>query len=348
MRRTMYQVAGESLLIEARDDRAAGAIDEHFAGWYLTRPPEAGVVPFAPPAPAIVVTTDVKAAPAIPADWPRFDVAGGGTCHTDGRASYLNLDGSTVAIGASAPDHASVEVWMDGLLPLDAPILTRVVTYALSAALRQRRRFELHSGAVIDPADGRGVLLVGPSGSGKSTLTVHLASAGWPFLTDDVLLLSKADADADVIAWPLRRCFAITPQTFAASRFLQARTSPDLMDTLAADPGRPDDTQDKQLFPPHDVFTAPFEDRCMPGTLVFPTLTGERHSRVARLSRGEAMTRLIRMSPWSCYDQSTAAGHLAMLGDLTTQATAYALFAGRDLLDADKAVRAIAACTRAS
>jgi hypothetical protein len=341
----MYHVAGESLLIEARDDRAAGAIDGHFAGWYLTRAHEADVMlaltpvstsapapaPTPTGAPAIVVTSDVTPAPAIPDDWPRFDVAGGGTCYTDGRASYLDLDGSIVAIGA--PDHAGVEVWMDGLLPLDAPVLTRVVTYALSAALRQRRRFELHSGAVVDPANGRGVLIVGPSGSGKSTLTVHLAAAGWPFLTDDVLLLSKADAE--VIAWPLRRCFAITPATFAASRFLQARASLD-------------DTPDKQPFLPHDVFAAPFEDRCVPGTLVFAAITGERHSRAERLSRGEAMARLIRMSPWSCYDRSSAAAHLAVLSALATQATAYALFAGRDLLDADVAVRAMAACTRAS
>lgn len=332
MRRTMYQVAGESLLIEARDDWAAAAIDEHVAGWYLTRAPEIA----ATPAPAIVVASEAGPAPAIPIAWPRFPIAGGGTCYTDGGASYLDFDGSIVAIGA--PDRADVEIWMDGPLPLDAPVLTRVVSYALSAALRQRRRFELHSGAVVDPANGKGVLIIGPSGSGKSTLTVHLAAAGWPFLTDDVLLLSEVNPDQAnkaVTAWPLRRCFAITPATFVASGFLQARTSIE-------------DTSEKHPFLPHDVFAAPFEDHCVPGTLVFARLTGEPHSRAVRLSRGEAMTRLIRMNPWSCYDRSTAAAHLAVLSTLTTQATAYALFAGRDLLDADAAVQAIAACTRAS
>ena len=335
-RRTTYHVAGGSLLVEARDAWSADAVDALFAGWYLTPADDAGGVPTAP---AIVLESG--AAPgAIPSGLQAFDVAGGGTCYTDGRASYIDIAGSIVAIGL--PDRADVEVWVDDPLPLESPALTRLVTYALSAALRQRRRFELHSGAVIEPESGTGVLIAGPSGSGKSTMAVHLAAAGWPFLTDDVLLLGVEGNDAPgtttdgVTAWPLRRRFAITPETYAASRFLQARAA---LEDLEVQEG-------KRPFTPHAMFAGGFRDRCRPGVLLFPELTGEARTAVARLAAGEAMARLIRMSPWSCYDRATAPQHLAALAALTKQAVAYTVRAGRDLLEPSASVDVVAGCVR--
>jgi hypothetical protein len=330
-RRTLYRVAGESLLVETRDSWATAAVDTLFAGWYLM-PDDA--VDGITPAPGIVMSSEVRPAP-IPKGLEEFEVAGGGTCYTDGRTSYLDIEGSVVAIGE--PGAGTIEVRMDGPLPLESPALTRVVTYALSAALRQRDRFELHSAAVVDPESGKGVLIAGPSGSGKSTLSVHAASAGWPFLTDDVLLLSRESAE--VRAWPLRRCFAVTSDTFAASRALQARTSLDEMER------QPDE---KRQFLPHEIFAAEFRDHCVPGTILFPTLSPGNHSEVSRLSPADTMSRLIRMNPWSCYDRSTAAPHLAVLSALAKQAVGYSVVARRDLLDPEMSVKLIAACARES
>jgi len=324
----VYRVAGLPLLVHAQDAWAAHATRTLFAGWYLHSDDEDGTESSATP--AIVISSDA-AVPRIPAGLPAFEIAGGGTCHTDGGASYIDIDGSMVAIGGPGP--AEVEVWMNGPLALDSPALTRLVSYALAAALRRHRLFELHSAALVDPQSGAGVLIVGPSGSGKSTQTVHLAAAGWPFLTDDVLLLRQT-AD-EVEAWPLRRRFAITSETFAASRFLQARTSLDRL-TVQDD--------DKSLFLPHGVFTAGFRDHCVPGTLFFSELSGGSRSRVSPVSPGEAMARLIRMSPWSCYDRTTAAGHLAVLSALARQARAYSLLAGTDLLDPETSASLIAGC----
>ena len=328
-RRTIYRVAGQPLLVEAQDSWAAHAIDALFAGWYLD---SEGEVREASPAAAIVMRSTLQA-PRIPSGLHELEIAGGGTCHLDGGTSYIDIDGSIVAIGK--PGLAEVEVWANGPLALDAPALTRLVTYALAAALRRRRLFELHSAALVHPESGQGLLIIGPSGSGKSTLTVHLAAAGWPFLTDDVLLLSQEAGE--VAAWPLRRCFAVTSETLAASRFLQTRAA---LDSVSV----PDD--DKRLFVPHGVFAAEFKDNCVPGMLFFSELTGAAHSRVARLSRSETMARLIRMSPWSCYDRSTAAEHLAVLSALVRQCAGYSLLAGTDLLDPDASVRLIAGCTQ--
>jgi ABC-type thiamine transport system ATPase subunit len=331
--RMIYRVAATTIVVEAQDTWAARAIEKLFAGWYLTPETATGEVSLSP---AIVVRSRVKP-PEIPRGWPQFEIAGGGTCFTDGTTSYIDIEGSIVSIGK--PRHAAVEVWTNGMLEIQSPALTRVVTYALAAALRCRGLFELHSGAVIDPVSGQGVLIIGPSGSGKSTLTVQLAAAGWSFLTDDVLLLSATGAR--VKAWPLRRCFAITAETFTASNFLQARASLNYMQAQPADK-----KNDKTQFVPHGVFNSEFREQCIPKTLFFSQLNGGERSRVLQLSSAETMARLIRMNPWSCYDRSTAAEHLTVLSALVKQSTGYSLLAGKDLLDTETAANLVSRYTR--
>ncbi len=331
--RMIYRVAAQTIVVEAHDTWAAKIIEQLFEGWYLTRvtaPLELSL------SPAIVIRSRVRP-PEIPGGWPQFEIAGGGTCFTDGKASYIDIEGSVVAVGK--PGHAAVEVWTNGMLEIQSPALTRVVTYALAAALRRRGLFELHSGAVIDPESGQGVLIIGPSGSGKSTLTVQLATAGWSFLTDDVLLLNAEGSEVE--AWPLRRCFAITAETFAASNFLRASASLSYMQAQRADK-----KNDKKQFVPHRVFNSEFKEQCIPQTLFFSELAGGSRSQVLRLSPGETMARLIRMNPWSCYDRSTATEHLAVLSALVKQSTGYSLRAGKDLLDPETSSNLMAKYTR--
>jgi hypothetical protein len=335
--RMIYRVAAQTIVVEAQDTWAAKIIEKLFAGWYLIPGTSTRHGLDASLSPSIVIRSRVKP-PEIPRGWPQFEIAGGGTCFTEGKTSYLDLEGSIVAIGK--PGQAAVEVWTNGMLEIQSPALTRVVTYALAAALRRRRLFELHSGAVIDPESGQGVLIIGPSSSGKSTLTVQLAAAGWSFLTDDVLLLSAEGAE--VRAWPLRRCFAITSETFAASNYLRARASLAYMEAQRADK-----KNDKKQFVPHRVFNSEFKEQCIPRTLFFSELAGGNRSQVLRLSPVETMARLIRMNPWSCYDRSTAAQHLAVLSVLVKQSTGYSLLAGKDLLDTETAANLIAGYTRA-
>jgi hypothetical protein len=330
---TIYRVAGQTIQVETRDDWATKAVAELFKGWYLDRETSLRGVSLRS---TIVVSSGTRP-PELPRNWLEFEIAGGGICLTDGEAFYIDIEGSIIAVGCAR--SADVEVWTNGPLELQAPALTRVITYALAAALRRRRLFELHSGAVLDPASGQGVLIIGPSGSGKSTLTVQLATAGWPFLTDDVLLLSEAGRT--IKAWPLRRNFAITSETFAASSFLQGHPS---VNYLRAEPCFKE--YDKQQFVPGQVFESELQEQCIPSTLLFTQISSSVRSQVLPLTPAETMTRLIRMNPWSCYDRATAASHLEVLAALVKQSTGYALSAGKDLLDPHTAANLIGSCTR--
>src|SRR5688572_23780670 len=307
MQRMIYRIAGQTIVVDAQDTWSAKVIEKFFAGWYLT--PDTTSCHdslHASPTPDLVISDKIKP-PEIPHGWPQFEVAGGGTCFTDGITSYINIEGSVVAIGKQG--HAPAQIWTHGLLEDQSPELTRVVTYAMAAAMRRRHLFELHSGAVVNPENEEGVLIIGPSGSGKSTLTVHLAAAGWSFLTDDVLLLGIEGPQ--VKAWPLRRCFAITSETFAASGFLQTNPS---LDYLRAQPSEM--KQVKKQFVPQLVFSSEFKGHCIPRKLFFSQLSGGERTKVMQLSTAETMARLIRMSPWSCYDRTTAANHLGVLSAL--------------------------------
>ena len=316
IQRMVYRIAGKTFVVQAQDDWTARTIEQYFRGWYLVRATESEYLTAAP---AIVMRSTVDP-PELPDDWPHFEIAGPGTCYTNGKTSYIDIEGSIIAIGK--PGHDPVQVWTNGMLEIGSPALTRLVTYALAAAMRARGLFELHSGAVVDPKSGRGVLIIGPSGSGKSTLTVQLAAAGWSFLTDDVLVLSSTGTE--VKAWPLRRCFAITSQTFKSSDLLRSRAG---LDYKHAQP------DDKKLFAPQNVFDSAFMEQCTPKALFFSELSDGERTRIGRLSTAETMTRLIRMSPWSCYDQTTAADHLAALSSLAIQAKGYSLHAAKDLLE---------------
>ncbi len=102
----------------------------------------------------------------------------------------------------------------------------------------------------------------------------------------------------------------------------------------------------KRPFAPHAVFAGGFRDRCRPGVLLFPELSGDARTDVARLAAGDTMARLIRMNPWSCYDRSTAPQHLEVLSRLARQAAAFAVRAGRDLLEPSASADVVAGCVR--
>jgi hypothetical protein len=84
------------------------------------------------------------------------------------------------------------------------------------------------------------------------------------------------------------------------------------------------------------LFPRQFATSAQPGVLCFPVITGESESRLAEITKGEAMMRLVDLCPWSNYDTSSAREHLHVLSSLVRQCKTLRLHAGRDIFDQPK------------
>ena len=289
---SFYEVAGRLLFVESLDLRLRKLIVDLFAGWQLTpvtssdRSPDIRIEFFCGDSPQ-----------QIPPNLEQFEVAEGGKCYTDRGDFYLALGDAVIHLENGAP--VRVRVFLSDIPT--GPLLARATSFAVCAALRRFGMFELHSAGMVHPESGKGVLIVGPSGSGKSTLAMQLASAGWPYLSDDELLLNLVDGEVE--ARGFRSFFAI-------------RGAAEL----------------KTCFEPEAVFASGRSLSASPGVLLFTSLSGQQETKLNRLTQAESMTRLIRACPWATYDTSIAGANLELLSKLARQATAFDLAAGRDLL----------------
>lgn len=306
----LYEVAGRRLLVETQDDWSAAAIARLFAGWFLTPLSSNGN---AHPDATLRITCG-SAPPPVPDGLIEFEIAANGVCSTDGRTFYLDLSGSLVVIG---PDtNSEVKVWVKPNYDFSS-VRAQVVSQAFSAALRRCGLYEFHSAGVRPPKKEKAVLIAGASGSGKSTLTLQLAVCGWSYLSDDTLLLS--DGEHGIEARGLRRFFALTADTIAASPLRLPRPT---------DPG-----PFKERLAPNEFFPSGQIQCASPGAIFFPVITNEDKTEVRSLTASETMVRLLRLSPWACYDKPTANGHINILGKLARETVAFDIRAGTDLLE---------------
>ena len=293
---SFYAVAGRLLFIESNDLQLRKLVVDLFAGWQLTP------VSFSGHSPDIRIEFFCcDSLPQIPAELDQFEIAEGGKCYTDGGDFYLSLGSALIHLENGAP--VRVQVWLEELPVAEHPLLARVTSFAVCAALRRFGMFELHSAGMVHPESDRGVLIVGPSGSGKSTLAMQLATAGWPYLSDDELLLSLVGDEIE--ARGFRSFFAVRAAVAGS----------------------------KTCFEPDSVFASGRRLKASPGVLLFISLSGQQKTRLDRLTQAESMTRLIRACPWATYDSSIAGANLELLSKLARQTSAYDLHAGRDLLE---------------
>ena len=289
-----YSVAGRFLFVESSDPELRNLIVELFAGWQLTP------VPAPHRSPDIRIIFSCGQTPhEVRSDLNHFEVADGGKCYTDGADFYLVLGKALIHLQNSAP--VTVDVSFSELPVARDPMLARATSFAVCAGLRRFGLFDLHSAGVVDPHDGKGVLIVGPSGSGKSTLAVQLALAGWSYLSDDELLLSLNDGAVE--ARGFRSFFAMS----TGDRF-------------------------KHCFEPDTVFGARRTSQVLPGLILFTRLNNQSESRLSKLTQTETMMRLITACPWATYDSAVASANLEVLSALARQAIGFDLAAGRDLL----------------
>lgn len=321
--RKFYSIAGRFLCIEAYDDWSARVAEHIFGEFHLgpssLNPPEQ--------VDQVIKIRSTERLPLVPPGLKSFEVEGG-RCYTNQQTYYFDVDGSMIVVGAREPDPSLptsiVELWLgDEPRARENQAIARVTIYALDAAMRRCGLYQLHGAGVVDPESGGGALIIGASGSGKSTLTLQLAVSGWLYLTDDTLLISQKN---DIVeARGLKKKFG------AAETSLRSYNLPRLEEAL----GNFDALQPwKRRFRPNVLFPDQMASQCVPTSIFFPSVkrdTVDTRSRIQRISQMDAMTRLVKTSPWATYDSSVSRDYLGVLALLSRQVKSYELQAGFDI-----------------
>lgn len=167
--------------------------------------------------------------------------------------------------------------------------LYSMLTICAALTLGRLGRALLHSAGVVTPG-GAGWLLVGDAHAGKSTTCMNLVAAGWDYLSDDQLILGRdaATGEIRIEGWlrafhlddgwgsgtPLHRRRAVDPATLGSGRW--RRTA--------------------QL-----------------SGLLFPQVAADAPTTLTPVTQGDALSRLLRQTPWLLADLASAAATLELL-----------------------------------
>jgi hypothetical protein len=202
----------------------------------------------------------------------------------------------------------------DDLWLLSHPLFT----IPLAESVKRRGLYHLHAGGLA--RDGRALLLPGTSGAGKSTLTLALVRAGFGFLGDDTLFLSRGPDGLRVLAFPDE--LDLTERTVAFFPELAWLEAP------------PPSGWRKRQLRAESVYGAKVVWECAPALLVFPRVAGTRESALEPLGKAEA---LLELAPNVLLTEARSSqAHLDALAELVARSDCYRLATGTDL---DGAVR---------
>jgi hypothetical protein len=312
---TLYSIAGRTLSFTTAEEWTARMAETFLGGFYYMRLDDSDG--------AADVTCPVRFhrghPPPIPPDFRSFAM-GEGKGYTNDEEYHLVINDSRVVVGA--PARPRVDVWIGETPAARHPVaLVNVMSSALHFALRRCGLSQLHAAGVVEPKSGAGALVVGDSNSGKSSLTVRLALDGWSYLSDDMVLLHERGQAVEALA--LRRTFSVSAGSIAGCDL------PRLDAALGAPAGT---NPDKRRLDPELVFPGKFAESCEPAVIIFPRIAEEGHTRVEVLTRADTLLRFLKVSPWACFD-ADGKDYLSLIGRLVRQTRAFAVHAGRDLLD---------------
>ncbi len=192
--------------------------------------------------------------------------------------------------------------------------------FALLLLLRSRGLYHLHAAAVVSP-DGKLWLICGSRASGKTTLTTALGIAGWRPISDDSLLIGS-DGDS--------------PQMFALKKYFHL--GDELLKRWRAMDGvkRHHQYLDRSCVGGLEFFGAKDLADTKFGKIdyiVLPEIGKEGKSRVAPISRSEALLKLAEQSMYFQLWREHTEDQWKLIGELAGEASCCRLLAGTDILD---------------
>ena len=168
--------------------------------------------------------------------------------------------------------------------------LTSVLTIAAALLLLRDGRSAMHAAAVVHPGNGRAWLLCGDSHTGKSTTTANLIRAGWSYLSDDYVVLSRAGHSIEIEGWP---------------------------DDFHLDEGwaRGESTGVRGTYRESDLPPGMRRTHAPLGGVLFTQIDPEEPTVVQEIPPVIALERLVRQSPWLVADSASARGVFDLLRD---------------------------------
>lgn len=183
--------------------------------------------------------------------------------------------------------------------------LYSMMTVAAALLLGRIGRTPIHAGAVVTPGGGA-LLLAGDAKAGKSTTCINLITAGWDYLSDDQVVLSRTADSSRITAegWP---------RTFHLDEGWERGVSTGVRRDF--DPVR--------LGPGRWRRSAPVDG------VLFPVVRAEQPTAVTPIASSDALARLIRQTPWLMVDPARGPALLALLSAVASTPT-YELSLGLD------------------
>lgn len=177
-------------------------------------------------------------------------------------------------------------------------------TLACALLLGRMGRALVHAAAVVPPGGGAW-LLVGDTHAGKTTTTANLVRAGWRYVSDDHVVLHR-DAAGRIAVEGLPRPFHLD-EGYEEGVVHRRRGSTDA----------------RERFPGAWCRTAPLAG------LLFPRVQADEPTALGPAGAGDALTALLRQSPWLLADRGCAPRVLALLREAALL-PAHALRLGMD------------------
>ena len=235
-------------------------------------------------------------------------------CWVDGAVTRLWADGGSHAVVDLASASAEISIVEElqeqvaAMADVDA-----LCTVASALLLGRLDRALVHAGGVVDPRGGAW-LLAGDTHSGKTTTSMNLVRAGWPYLSDDHVILARgADGSIGAEGWPKR---------FRVDAGWKEGVS--LGQRVQVDPGA--------AWPGQWRREAPLAG------MIFPRVEAASTTILTRIHPADALGRAIRAMPWLFFDSPRAPALLDLLRGAAAL-PAYELRLGADVYrDAERLV----------
>jgi hypothetical protein len=239
-------------------------------------------------------------------------------------------DGETVM--HLRPPEGTAEVRLhDSFLDQEPMVRRNFWAFGLMKLLRARDHYALHAACLVSRAN-EGLLIVAAPGSGKSTLTLGLLGRGWRYLSDDAVLLRRDEQN--VVALALRKWVYVDAS--AGHRYAHV----DPVGVADGDGGLRHRIDVERSWPGRTA------TRCLPRTLIFPSIADRPQSRLEPLAPAATLGVLLRESGPQLFEPEMMGPHMETLRLLVAQCRCFALHSGRDLLDDPGALETMLADAR--